>query len=574
MNERPFDVEFDEEEFKPNPPPGNGGGRPEIEIHVGEMEKAVDEAQAALIRAQDGSAVEKKVFRRGDRIVALAINKALDHKGRAIESQVIIEVGDYALAERLGIAATFQKWDARKKGGGGWKRVDPPKDVVKTLIERGYSLKLPILVGVVNCPQFMVDGRILDKPGYDATTGVFFDPRGAKFPVIADRPTLADAMTKRDRLLVLFHTFDFKSDTDRAVAMSLILTRLARLAMATAPLHAFDAPTAGSGKSMIVDIVAILATGETAPVFAQGSTLEEFEKRLSAQLMMGRQIIAIDNINNELDGDLLNQSLTQAEVDLRILGESRIITVRCSTVNTATGNNLRLVGDLTRRAAIGRLDPKTDRPEIRQFDYDPLVDAREHRGELVAAALTILRAYVVAGMPGPPARLQGFGEWSDLICGALVWVGLKNPAETQETLRENDPKLSKLIRIATVWLKAFGEDRTTVSEAVEKAEEKRRVGTYEDSKFEMNNPDLNDAFMAIGRRGAAINPEAIGKYLSSEAERVVVLENGAKVRFERDGKRGGAVLWTLVKVGPATAKTEGDKEGDKDEGEGKFSMRM
>ena len=47
-------------------------------------------------------------------------------------------------------------------------------------------------------------------------------------------------------------------------------------------------------------------------------------------------------------------------------------------------------------------------------------------------------------------------------------------------------------------------------------EEKARVGTYEDSKFELTNPDLNDAFMAIGRRGAAINSLALGqRYLGS-----------------------------------------------------------
>ena len=275
------------------------------------MQRAVDEAEAALIAAQPSWPVDKKVFRRGDQIVSIAIDKAPDHKGRIVESQVIVEAGEYALGERLATAATFQKWDSRKRGGGGLKQVNPPKDVVNTLIERGYGLKLPILVGVVNCPQLMVDGRILDKPGYDAQTGMFFDPRGATFLVVAERPTLADALIAKDRLLRLFHTFDFKSDTDRAVAISLILTRLARLAMATAPLHAFDAPVAGSGKSMIVDIAAILATGETAPVFAQGHDLEEFEKRLSVQLMAGRQIIAIDNINNELDGDLLNQSLTQ-----------------------------------------------------------------------------------------------------------------------------------------------------------------------------------------------------------------------------------------------------------------------
>jgi putative DNA primase/helicase len=333
-----------------SPPPPKRGDRPVIEIRAGEMQRAVDEAETALIAAQPWSPVDKKVFRRGDRIISLAVDKGPDHKGRTIESQVIVEIGEHAIAERLSIAATFQKWDARMKGGGGLKRIDPPKDVVKTLIERGYSLKLPILVGVVNCPQLMADGRILDKPGYDAATGMFYDPRGAKFLVVAENPTLADALTRRDRLLKLFHTFDFQSETDRAVAVSLVLTRLARLAMATAPLHAYDAPTAGSGKSMLVDIACILATGERATVFAQGPTLEEFEKRYSVQLMAGRQIIAIDNINADLDGDLLNQSITQQSVDLRILGQSRKVTVRSSNVTTATGNNLKLVGDLTRRA--------------------------------------------------------------------------------------------------------------------------------------------------------------------------------------------------------------------------------
>ena len=520
--------------------------RPEVEIRAGEMQRAVDEAEAALIAAQPSWPVEKKVFRRGDQIVSIAIDKAPDHKGRIVESQVIVEVGEHALAERMGIAARFVKFDGRMKGGGGLKQIDPPKDVVNTLIERGYGLKLPILVGVVNCPQLMVDGRILDKPGYDAQTGMFYDPRGAAFLAVADRPSLTDAIAGRDRLLVLFHAFDFRSDRDRAVALSRVLTRLARLAMATAPLHAFDAPIAGSGKSMIVDIAAILATGETAPVFAQGPNLEEFEKRLSVQLMAGRQIIAIDNINNELDGDLLNQSLTQLRIDVRILGLSKKVTARCSTVTTATGNNLRLVGDLTRRALIGRLDPKTDRPELRQFDYDPLADARENRAELVAAALTSLKAYHAAGMPGRPPRLQGFAEWSDLVRGALMWVGLGDPAATQDRLRENDPKLTTLIRVATVWRKAFGAYSTTVAEAVAKAEERRRVGTYEDSKFEPVNADLLDAFLAVARRSAALNPEWLGKYLSSVVDRVVALETGARVRFEKAGTRQGAVLWALT----------------------------
>jgi|HubBroStandDraft_6_1064221.scaffolds.fasta_scaffold670833_2 hypothetical protein len=143
-----FENEFDTETFGPSSSSGpsnssssgpstGSGGRPEIEIRVGEMQRAVDEAEAALIAAQPSTPVEKKVFRRGDRIVLIAIDKAPDHRGRIIESQIIVELGEHALAERLGVAATFLKYDGRMKGGGGLKQIDPPKDVVKTLMERG-----------------------------------------------------------------------------------------------------------------------------------------------------------------------------------------------------------------------------------------------------------------------------------------------------------------------------------------------------------------------------------------------------------------------------------------------------
>ena len=61
--------------------------------------------------------------------------------------------------------------------------------------------------------------------------------------------------------------------------------------------------------------------------------------------------------------------------------------------------------------------------------------------------------------------------------------------------------------------------------------------------------------MAVARRGAAINPVALGNYLSSEADRVVALETGARVRFEKVGTRGGVALWVIA----------GEAEADEDE---------
>ena len=93
--------------------------------------------------------------------------------------------------------------------------------------------------------------------------------------------------------------------------------------------------------------------------------------------MRGDPIIAIDNCELPVEGELLNSALTQPRVTLRILGYSKGITVRSAALITATGNNLIVKGDLIRRTLISRLDPKCERPELLQFDYDPVADARE-----------------------------------------------------------------------------------------------------------------------------------------------------------------------------------------------------
>ena len=62
--------------------------------------------------------------------------------------------------------------------------------------------------------------------------------------------------------------------------------------------------------------------------------------------------------------------------------------------------------------------------------------------------------------------------------------------------------------------------------------------------------------MAVARRGPAINPVVLGNYLSSEADRVVALETGTKVRLQKEGMRQGVALWTLVVVAAGAGEDE------------------
>jgi hypothetical protein len=404
------------------------------------------------------------------------------------------------------------------------------------------------LVGVVNCPQFMANGQIMAEPGFNPGTGIFYDPRGVSFPPVPMNPTSAEVGTALATLLRLYQTFSFEAGQDKAVALSLPLTLLARTGMETAPLHAFDAPVAGSGKSKLVSIASIIATGHDAGVIAQGHTAEEFEKRLATQLMKGKQLIAIDNCNSPLDGDLLNQALTQSTLEMRILGESRDIVARCTPVLSSTGNNLIIVGDMTRRGLKGRLDPKTERPELLQFKYDPIADARRKRGEIVAAALTILRAYSVAGRPGRLPELQSFAEWSDIVRSALVWVGVEDPVKTQEALRTNDPIRAALVRVAAAWQTMFGTAPMTASDAIAQAEERTNVGTPANEKWVIANPIINEALMSVAGRNRAINPDALGRYLLKSKDKVLKLDDGALVRFEKRDTRQGVAVWALANV--------------------------
>jgi hypothetical protein len=89
-----------------------------------------------------------------------------------------------------------------------------------------------------------------------------------------------------------------------------MLTAVCRKMLRTAPLHGFTAPTMGTGKSLIADVVAMIATGREAPVMSQGSSEEEDEKRLLSVLMQGDPVVVIDNVTRPVTGDALCSILT------------------------------------------------------------------------------------------------------------------------------------------------------------------------------------------------------------------------------------------------------------------------
>jgi putative DNA primase/helicase len=271
-------------------------GKPSVHVEAGVRKETADAVEQALLNSNCD------LFVRGGLIVRIDYLKMKTWDEKDVEIQTVVECGDAFVTETIADVCTFIKYDERKRGD---RRCNPPNWISSTLRQRMSRLTLPVLNGVCNCPIMRFNGELITEPGYHKETGLYFDPRGVKFPTIPEAPTKDDAQRALDRLKVLFHTFPFVGKGSRSVALSALLTTVARRAVDFAPMHTFNSPTAGTGKSLLTDIISIVATGDRAAVLAMTEDSQEFDKLLSAELMRGRSLIAIDNCNVPLKSTVL-----------------------------------------------------------------------------------------------------------------------------------------------------------------------------------------------------------------------------------------------------------------------------
>ncbi len=365
----------------------------------------------------------------------------------------LIDVNQPWFRLALGRAARFMKYDARSDV---WKPIDPPHDIASTYLANVGRWELPTLTGIAGTPFLRRDGSLCDAPGYDKTTGLLYKPV-QEFPPVSSQPTRKDALAALLILEDLVSTFPFATPADKSVALAAALTALDRHNVGAAPLFGFTSPTAGTGKSKIINIVSIIATGYPAVPINQAAAEEEFEKRLNAEVLAGNQIISIDNCNDPLDSAFMCTQLTEETVGVRILGKSEKVETPMVATIFANGNNLVIAGDLTRRSLLCTMDAGCERPELRKFDHDVVDLAKANRGRLVVAVLTVLRAWHLSGEKMttlPP--FGSFEKWSHRIRSALVWLGCPDPCETVLKVRAEDPKATDLATVSMQWEENIG----------------------------------------------------------------------------------------------------------------------
>jgi hypothetical protein len=523
---------------------GGGSNRPTIIVVPGELPSTVDQAQQALIEADLG------YYQMNDRIVRTGTTPIAGVGHLGANRLRIITVGETEMVEALTKAANWVK-----PVKSGQTKVDCPSAVAETLLARNGRWPFPPLAGVIDVPTLRANGSVLCRPGYDRTTGLLLVPSDTEVPSIPAAPTRDNALAALDLLRDLISGFPFVTDADRSVALSGMMTSVSRTALSSAPLHGYSAPTAGSGKSTLVDIFSVLRTGRPAAPIAQGKTAEELEKRLGALLMESEGLVAIDNCEAPLGGEFLCQLLTQPSLKVRVLGLSKMVEVPTNAMVTATGNNLTFVGDMSRRALLSQLDPGVERPELREFSFDPIRLAIDRRGDYVAAILTILRAYHVAGRPFQVAPIGSFADWSNLIRSALMWLGCADPCDTMEKVRKADPQVALIKHVMGQWIQVIGDKKVTTADLSAEAEAIADAASPSSATKKFKHPEFREALLSVAGEGGRINGRRLGRWLSARQGRVV-----AGCKFVSSGTRGGQAVW-VIKV-PAAQPSAAPSEGD------------
>jgi hypothetical protein len=521
-------------------PPSHGRNLParEIRLHPGQREQTVDALEEALLAADCG------LYRHGSRVVEIAWHEiAVADGGRDLSLQ-LAQVSDLGIVERLSSAVTFKKYNLTQKQ---WVTCDAPKEIAQTYLDRAKK-RLPVLLGVVTAPTLRHDGSILQLPGYDERSRTVFEPNGVCFPPIPEWPTKREALAALGKLKELIAGYEF-AGAGRSVALSCILTAVVRSALPSSPGHGFDAPVAGSGKTKLFDIASVIATGHQAPALAAMSGRgadEELYKQLAASILAGDRMILLDNVEIVLNLPLLCQVLTETKVNVRVFGRLKNVVSACTAMVGATGNNLAIAGDNMRRWMIARVEIDVERPELREFSFDPVEEALKRWPELVVAALTVVRAYWVSGERSKLTALGSFEKWSRRVREALVWLGEADPVKTMEAIREEDPAAQKRHRLMELW-PFTGE--TTVAAVIAHALE--RIKDKETGEDELVHPDLHAAVMAVAvGKGGGISGERLGWWLRSNKGRVVSITGKGRCRIVSVGAQQGAAKWLLQLLDP------------------------
>jgi hypothetical protein len=422
--------------------------------------------------------------------------------------------------------------------------------------------KLRTLRGVTHTPIMRKDGSILDRPGFDAASGLLYAPaRGLQVEAVPENPTTEEIGAARDFVLNMVADFPFVSLDDRANWLGMMLTPLMREVVSSdRKLFAVNAHQAGSGKTLL----AKLGQYTHGAVFRSALPEDEAEMRKWATGVLSTTtapMVIADNVTGTLRSAFLAGLLTSQTLSDRVLGKTEDITVPQDRMWVITGNNVQIGADISRRLVTIAIDPGMERPEERTgFAISNLeAYAVANRGRTLSALLTLMRAWVVAGRPMESKdQSDSFQEWEAAVGGILSVAqvaGEFNTAKTRATVRDTDREefgdfLEKLFLI-------FGEKEFLMRDLLAKCgpeESDSETDGFIAASLgvrELGPSDMPSSRLAEQLKADRLSSKGLGKLMGCKTKQY---HNGFALVAGEKGRNG--VPWSIKATDEAKARVE------------------
>ncbi|MCI2423959.1 hypothetical protein MOQ72_41830 [Saccharopolyspora sp. K220] len=363
-----------------------------------------------------------------------------------------------------------------KEGNPTEVEVSPAGPVLSAVLARRSWPELPVLRRIISTPVLRPDGTLLQQPGYDPATGFLLASRAHLDPV-PEHPTQEQVEHAREFLLERFlHDFPWRTPADRANYLGLLVTPIIRpFTRALSPFGVIDATMPGSGKTILSGCVGLLV-GQR--VLTWTDSEDELRKAITTVLADQVGVVVFDNLEEGavINSAVLARLVTERTWTDRRLGSNTASTFPNDRLWLATGNNLRVGGDMASRTVWVRLDPDCPRPEARSGFTIPNLDTwildLANQATVLRHVLTLILDWTANGAPTSTLvpQMRQFTRWAQHIGGFLEHHGITGFLGNAESARELDDDAAEWRAFLLRWHTLHGEKHLTANELRASAE--------------------------------------------------------------------------------------------------------
>gem|GEM_PF-3284356 len=430
---------------------------PTIETQNQDLEALVEQSLKALVEQND----PPEVFSSHGRLVRIRLD---EHRGRTIPR--LETMSKDAVIDRLSQVAYFITVNR-----DGRRPINPPEVVARMIVSRSSWSGIPEVRRVVSGPVFNFGGEFCGDSGYNARGKIFISTKAnVQLPNSISRDDVKRALKSLDTVI---QDFPFEDQASKAHCLAFILLPFVRdMIGGPTPLHLFDAPKPGTGKTKLMSVCASIFSAEAGFLENAPDSEDEWRKRLTSSFMEGSTHILLDDVRT-LKSNTLQSALSNplSQWKDRQLSKNENIRADISVVWGVAGNNLSAKAEFLRRCVRIRLNAKMERPETRQGFHIQNLEAYvdQHRRELAVACCTIIQYWVNNGRPEykGPRNLGSFESWVQCMGGILQLAEVPGFLENQTLMLEQADEESEAYRaFFAEWHRSFGSRWITVKDLV------------------------------------------------------------------------------------------------------------